>query len=57
VNNSNSFRWVILGLVVAVNVVASVMFDGTWYGIVVNVISGLIAIGLVLDYLIRGRTR
>lgn len=53
----NSFRWVLLGLVVAVNVAASFMFDGTWYGIVVNVISGLIAVGLVLDYLVRGRAR
>lgn len=54
---SNSFRWTLLGLVVAVNVAVSVMFDGTWHGIVVNVVSGLIAIGLVVDYLVRGRAR
>ena len=45
----------LLGLVIAVNVAVSILFDGTWYGTVVNVISGLTVIGLVLDYLVRGR--
>ncbi|GAA2727696.1 hypothetical protein [Actinocorallia aurantiaca] len=54
---SNSLRWVLLGLTLAVNVIASFMFGDTWYGIVVNIISGLIVIGLVVDYLVRGRTR
>ncbi|WP_157963963.1 hypothetical protein [Actinocorallia populi] len=54
---NNTLRWSLFGLVIAVNIAVSVLFDGTWYGIVVNVVSGLIAIGLVLDYLVRVRER
>ncbi|MEV5828146.1 hypothetical protein AB0L25_21575 [Spirillospora sp. NPDC052242] len=51
----NTVRWTLVALLVAVNVGTSITLQDTWYEIVVGVLTGVAAIALVIDYLVRGR--
>ncbi|MBE1535747.1 hypothetical protein [Actinomadura algeriensis] len=51
----NTVRWTLFALLVAVNVGTSVTLQDTWYEIVIGVVTGVGAIALVIDYLVRGR--
>lgn len=53
----NTTRWTLVALLVAVNVGSSIALKGTWYEIALGVVTGVGAIALVIDYLVRGRRR
>jgi hypothetical protein len=53
----NSARWTLFGLFLAVNVVSNLTLKGTWLEIPVSVLTGLGVVGVILDYLLRGRRR
>ncbi|WP_176611829.1 hypothetical protein [Actinomadura sp. WMMB 499] len=53
----NTLRWTLVALLVAVNVGTSITVQDTWYGIVIGVVTGVAAIALVVDHLVRGRRR
>ncbi|MFI0373892.1 hypothetical protein ACH35V_39045 [Actinomadura sp. 1N219] len=52
---SNSTRWTTAGILIAVNVLSNVALRDTWIEIVVSTVTGLAVVGLVIDYLVRGR--
>ncbi|MEO3786225.1 hypothetical protein ABGB12_23090 [Actinocorallia sp. B10E7] len=52
---NNTFRWALLGLLLAVNAASSILLNDTWYGITVNVLTGLTAIALITHYVLRSR--
>ncbi|MFD0904357.1 hypothetical protein [Actinomadura sediminis] len=51
----NTARWTLVALLVAANVATSVTLQDTWYEIAIGVVTGVAAIALVIDYLVRGR--
>ncbi|MDL4821432.1 hypothetical protein [Actinomadura opuntiae] len=53
----NTVRWTVFGLLLAVNVIANITLKGTWPEIPISVLTGLGAVAVVLDFLIRGRRR
>ncbi|WP_158079289.1 hypothetical protein [Actinomadura sp. CNU-125] len=53
----NTVRWTLVALLVAINAGTNVALEDTWYGIVVGVVTGVGAIALVIDHLVRGRRR
>ncbi|WP_157433116.1 MULTISPECIES: hypothetical protein [Actinomadura] len=53
----NTVRWTLVALLVAVNAGTSITLQDTWYEIVIGVITGVAAIALVIDFLVRGRRR
>ncbi|GGV32997.1 hypothetical protein GCM10010182_65830 [Actinomadura cremea] len=53
----NTVRWTLVALLVAVNVGTSITLQDTWYEIVIGVVTGVAAIAIVIDYLVRGRRR
>lgn len=53
----NTVRWTLVALLVAVNAGTSIALRDTWYEIVIGVVTGVAAIAIVIDYLVRGRRR
>ncbi|MFV2176626.1 hypothetical protein ACFHW2_19300 [Actinomadura sp. LOL_016] len=53
----NTARWTLVALLVAVNVGTSITLQDTWYEIVIGVVTGVAAIAIVIDYLVRSRRR
>jgi hypothetical protein len=52
---SNRTRWTIVAVLIAINAVTSSALGDTWLSIAVNVLTGLPAIALVIDYFVRAR--
>ncbi|WP_205717624.1 hypothetical protein, partial [Actinomadura soli] len=52
---SNSTRWTIVAILIAVNVLSNVALRDAWIEVVVSAATGLGVVALVIDYLVRGR--
>ena len=50
---SNSVRWTLVAVLVAVNTISSVVFEDAWVTISVNAVTGVAVIALVADFLLR----
>lgn len=48
-------RWTLFVMLLSTNVVYQLMFPNTWHQIVVSSLTGLGLIGLLVEYLARGR--
>ncbi|MCP2340907.1 hypothetical protein [Actinomadura rupiterrae] len=52
---SSTTRWTLFVVLLAVNVGYQLAFHGTWHQIVVSAVTGAGIIGLLVEYLVRGR--
>ncbi|WP_157406300.1 hypothetical protein [Actinomadura chibensis] len=52
---SNSTRWTVVGILIAVNAVANVVLGDTWFAIAVSSVTGVGVVAVLIDYLARGR--
>ncbi len=52
---SNGTRWTIIGILLAINVMANVALNGTWVEVGVSTVTGLGVLALVVDFFLRGR--
>ncbi|MFI0486952.1 hypothetical protein [Actinomadura sp. 9N215] len=53
---SNSTRWTLVAILIAVNVISNVVLGDAWLAIVVSSVTGVGVVAVVLDYLLRGRS-
>ena len=53
----NTTRWTLFAILLAVNVGAALVAEGTWYQIVISVVTGAGIIALAAEYLVRRRRR
>ncbi|WP_157429980.1 hypothetical protein [Actinomadura oligospora] len=52
---SASTRWTLFVMLLTVNVVYQLVYPNTWHQIAVSSLTGLGLIGLLIEYLARGR--
>ncbi|WUI03761.1 hypothetical protein OHR68_18775 [Spirillospora sp. NBC_00431] len=52
---SNSTRWTLVAVLIVVNAITNVILGDGWLAIVVSSVTGIAVVGVVLDYLLRGR--
>ncbi|MEU8801770.1 hypothetical protein [Spirillospora sp. NPDC048819] len=52
---SNSTRWTLVGILVALNVLSNTVMPDTWIGIALSVVFGVAAIAIVADFVLRRR--
>ncbi|MEV5575831.1 hypothetical protein AB0L06_37835 [Spirillospora sp. NPDC052269] len=52
---SASARWTLFVMLLTVNIAYQVMFPNTWHQMVVSALTGLGLVGLLIEYLTRGR--
>ncbi|WP_158588048.1 hypothetical protein [Actinomadura logoneensis] len=48
-------RWTLFALLLTVNVTYQLVFPDTWHQIVVSALTGAGILGLLVEYLLRGR--
>ncbi|MGP4028968.1 hypothetical protein [Actinomadura sp. 3N407] len=52
---SNSTRWTLVGILIAVNVLSNAIVRDGWIGITVSAVTGVAVIAIVIDYVLRRR--
>ncbi|MFC4913619.1 hypothetical protein [Actinomadura gamaensis] len=52
---NSATRWTLFVVLLIVNVGYQILFRGTWHQIVVSAVTGAGILGLLAEYLVRGR--
>ncbi|MCP9972760.1 MULTISPECIES: hypothetical protein [Actinomadura] len=52
---TNSTRWTLFAILIAVNVISNVVLGDAWLQIVVSAVTGAAVVAVLIDYLLRGR--
>ncbi|MEO3828061.1 hypothetical protein [Actinomadura sp. B10D3] len=52
---SNSTRWTLAVILIAVNAISNVVLGDTWLQIAVSALTGAAVVAVLIDFLLRGR--
>lgn len=52
---SNSTRWTLVGILIAVNVISNAVLGDDWLQVVVSAVTGAAVIAVLIDHLLRRR--